>query len=63
MPTCLWTLIKKCRVFEKCRVFGLNSLTVAIRGSGYKLFVKWHRYPGARLVRYVQNGAVIRRPG
>ena len=40
-----------------------NLLTAAIRGSGYKLFVKWRRYPGARLERYLQNGAVIRQPG
>ena len=39
-----------------------NPLTAAIRGSGYKLFVKWCRYPGARLECYLQNGAVIRRP-
>ena len=37
-----------------------NSLTAAIRGSGYTFFVKWRRYPGARLERYLQNGAVIR---
>ena len=37
----------------------LNPLTAAIRGSGYKLFVKWRHYPGARLERYLQNGAVI----
>ena len=24
----------------------LTPLTAAIRGSGYKLFVKWRRYPG-----------------
>ena len=41
----------------------LNHLTAAIRGSGYKLFVKWHHYPGARLERYLQNGAVIRMVG
>ena len=41
----------------------VNPLTVAIRGSGYKLFVKGRRYPGARLERYLQNGVVIRRPG
>ena len=40
-----------------------NTLTAAIRGSGYKLYVKWRRYPGARLERYLQNGVVIRRPG
>ena len=37
-----------------------NPLTAAIRGSGYKLFVKWCRYPGVRLERYLQNGSVIR---
>ena len=40
-----------------------NPLTAAIRGSGYKLFVKWCRYPVARLERYLQNGAIIWRPG
>ena len=40
----------------------VNSLTAAIRGYGYKLFVKWRRYLGARLERYLQNGAVIRGP-
>ena len=24
----------------------LNLLTATIQGSGYKLFVKWRRYPG-----------------
>ena len=41
----------------------VKPFTAAIRGSGYKLFVKWCRYPGARLERYLQNGTVIRRPG
>ena len=40
-----------------------NPLTVAIRGSGYKLFAKWRRYPRSRLDRYLQNGAVIRMAG
>ena len=35
------------------------TLTAAIRGSGYKFCVKWRSYPGARLQRYLQNGAVI----
>ena len=37
----------------------LNPSTGAIRRSGYKLFVKWRRYPGAWLERYLQNGDVI----
>ena len=56
----------------------LNPLTAAIRGSGYKLFVKcrrypggparmppakWCRYPGAQLERYIQSGTVIRMTG
>ena len=32
----------------------VNSLTATIRGSGYSFFVKWSRYPGARLERYLQ---------
>ena len=31
--------------------------------SDYKLFVKRRCYPGARLERYLQNGAIIRRLG
>ena len=38
----------------------LNPSTAAIRRSGYKLFVKWRRYPTARVEHNVQNGAVIR---
>ena len=41
----------------------VNPLTAAIRGSCYKLFVKWRCYPGARLECYLQNGAVIRMAG
>ena len=41
----------------------LNPLTVTIWGSRYKVCAKWRRYPGARLERYLQNGAVIRMPG
>ena len=36
-----------------------NPLTAAIRGSAYKLFVKWRRYPGARLERYLQEMAPL----
>ena len=41
----------------------INPLTADIRGSGYTFFVKWHRYLGSRLERYLQNGAVIQMPG
>ena len=41
---------------------GFNPLTAASWESGYKFFVKWRRYPGARLERYLQNGAVMRSP-
>ena len=40
-----------------------NPLTAAIWGSGYKLFVKWRRYQGVRLERYLQNSAIIRGAG
>ena len=61
-----------------CKFVLFNSLTAAIRGSGYKLFVKWcrysggpartlpgkwRRYPAVRLERYLQNGTVIRMAG
>ena len=41
----------------------INPLTAIMWGSGYKLFVKWLHYPGARQECYLQNGAVIQRPG
>ena len=44
----------------KSKKICFNSLTATIRGSGYTFFVIWRRYPGARLERYLQNGAVIR---
>ena len=40
----------------------INPLTAAIQGSDHTFFVKWRRYPGARLERYLQNGAIIRGP-
>ena len=41
----------------------ISPLTAAIRGYGYKFFVKWYRYLVARLEHYLQNGTVSRRPG
>ena len=36
---------------SKCK--SLNPLTAAIRGSSYKLFVKWHLYPGRGLALHI----------
>ena len=41
----------------------INPLTTAIRDPATNVLVKWSRYPEARVERYLQNGAVIRRPG
>ena len=41
--------------YIKLIIINANSLTAAIRGCGYTFFVKWDRFPGARLKRYLQK--------
>ena len=37
----------------------LNPLTAAIQEFGNTFCIKWRRYPGAQLERYLQNVAII----